>query len=134
MKKLILLAEDHKDVAEIVTVVLRLLGYDVALARDGIQAVERAIALHPDLIVMDIMMPNMNGLEAASQLRQHAETKSIPILAATAMATTEDQQKCLASGCNGYIAKPFTPKELAAAVNRLLREVAAQEPQQTKAP
>lgn len=121
MKKLILLAEDNRDAADIATVALGFLGYEVVVARDGLEAVERAISLHPDLIVLDMMMPKINGFQAASQLRHHPETETIPILAATALASSEDRAQCLASGCSDYIAKPFTPKELAAAIERLLQ-------------
>jgi two-component system alkaline phosphatase synthesis response regulator PhoP len=121
MKKRILLAEDNKDAADIGTVGLQFLGYEVVVARDGEEAVERAVSLHPDLIVLDMMMPKMNGFEVASQLRSHPATKTIPILAATALAGSEDRQQCLASGCTDYISKPFTPRELGAAIERLLQ-------------
>lgn len=122
MKKRILLAEDNKDVADIVTAGLTFLGYEVVVARDGIEAVESAISSRPDIIVMDMLMPKLDGFEAAAQLRRHAETKTIPILAATALARTEDRKRCLASGCDDCIVKPFTTHSLAAAIEKLLRE------------
>jgi len=122
MKKRILLAEDNRDAADIVRAALGFLGYEVAVARDGVEAVESAISLHPDLIVMDMMMPRMDGFEAASQLRRHPETEAIPILAATAMASSDSREKCLASGWDDHIPKPFTYKELGAAIERLLQE------------
>ena len=79
-----------------------------------------ATTLLPDLIVMDIIMPKMDGLQAATQIRQNSKTQAIPILAATAMAMPGDREKCLAGGCDGYIAKPFTYRELGAAIQKLL--------------
>ena len=80
----------------------------------------RAVAELPDLIVMDVHMPLMDGLQAASQIRKEPKTQSIPILAATAKAMSGDREKCLASGCNGYLAKPFTHRELDAAIKKLV--------------
>lgn len=122
MKKHILVAEDNRYVADVVTAALASLDYAVVVAGDGVEAVESAISLHPDLIVMDMMMPKMDGFQAVAQLRKHPETESIPILAATALVGLENRERCLAAGCNGYITKPFTYKELAAAIEKLLQE------------
>lgn len=124
MKTRILLAEDNKDAAEIVSFVLQYLGYEVIWARNGVEAVESALSLHPDLIIMDMMMPRMDGFEAVSELRQHPETQTIPILAATARVGSEDRNRCLACGCDEYMPKPLLPKELAPVVNRLLKSSA----------
>jgi CheY-like chemotaxis protein len=121
MTKRILLAEDNQDTAEIVSFVLKFLGHEVVLATDGVEAVEKAISFQPDLILMDMMMPRMDGFEAVSELRQHADTKTIPIVAATALASAGDRKKCLAAGCDDYLSKPVTAKQLAPAIERLLR-------------
>jgi CheY-like chemotaxis protein len=89
---------------------------------------ERAISFHPDLILMDMMMPNVSGFEATSRLRQHPQTRTIPILAASALTSSENRLKCLASGCNDHIAKPFTTKEMADAIEKLLQEHAGVAP------
>jgi two-component system cell cycle response regulator DivK len=120
-KKLILLAEDNRDVADIMSYALSSLGYEAAIAFDGVEAVEKAIALEPDLIIMDMLMPRLDGFQVASQLRQRPDTKNIPILAATALATVEDRKRCLESGCDDVILKPFTPKDLAPVIERLLQ-------------
>jgi len=99
---------------------LEVLGYDVTVAQDGQEAVQKATAEPPDLIVMDILMPKMNGFQATARIRQNPRTKDIPILAATALARPGDREKCLESGCDGYIAKPFTHKQLGAAIDRLI--------------
>jgi CheY-like chemotaxis protein len=122
MKKRVLVVEDNKYLIDLVGRILQSFGYEVLIAEDGAAAVESAISLGPDLILMDMMMPKMSGFQAAAQLRQHIETRSIPILAATALTGSEERQKCLASGCDDYIAKPYTPKNLAAAIERLLQK------------
>lgn len=122
MKKQILLVEDNVATAEVMTNELKFLGYDVVLAENGAQAVELATAESPDLIIMDIALPKMDGLKAASQIRANPNTKAIPILAATARALPEDRGKCLAAGCSDYIAKPFTHDELNACIARLLKK------------
>jgi len=119
-KMRVLLAEDHPATIEVVQKELEVLGYEVTVAEDGVEAVEKATAEPPDLIVMDMLMPKMDGFQAASQLRQNPKTKDIPILAATALARPGDREKCLQSGCDDYITKPFTHRQLGAALNRLL--------------
>jgi len=120
MKKRVLLAEDHPGTIEVMQLELEVLGYDVTVAQDGQEAVQKATAEPPDLIVMDILMPKMNGFQATARIRQNPRTKDIPILAATALARPGDREKCLESGCDGYIAKPFTHKQLGAAIDRLI--------------
>ncbi|MBI2359942.1 MAG: response regulator [Deltaproteobacteria bacterium] len=99
---------------------LELLGYDVLVAQNGLDAVMLAASESPDLIVMDIAMPKMDGFQAASRIRSDPNTRSIPILAATAKAAPGDRKKCLDSGCDDYLAKPFTHRELGAVISRLL--------------
>ena len=122
MKRKILLVEDHPANVEMLTMGLEFLGYAVTVAGDGNEAVEMAASKLPDLIVMDILLPNVNGLEAASRIRNNPKTRVIPILAATALAMPGDMEKCLESGCDAYLAKPFTPKQLAAAIEKLLKD------------
>ncbi len=119
MKKRILLAEDHPETIEVMQLELEVLGFEVLVAQNGLEAVEKATAESPDLIVMDMLMPKMNGFQAAASIRQSPKIKGIPILAATALARPGDREKCLESGCDGYIAKPFTHRQLGAAIDRL---------------
>lgn len=119
MKKRILLVEDHPETIEVMQLELEVLGFEVVVAQNGVEAVEKATAESPDLIVMDMLMPKMNGFQAAASIRQSPKTKGIPILAATALARPGDREKCLESGCDGYIAKPFTHRQLGAAIDRL---------------
>jgi two-component system, cell cycle response regulator DivK len=122
MKNLILVVDDSETTRELVEAQLTFLGYRVTTAKNGAEAVAKAIAERPDLIVMDIQMPVMDGLQAASQIRKEPTTQVIPILAATAKTMSGDKQKCLESGCNDYIAKPFTHKQLQIAVEKLLTQ------------
>ena len=121
MKTRILLVEDHPVTQEVMRQELEFLGYEVAVAGNGVQALEMAATLVPDLIVMDILMPEMDGIEAASKLRNHTGTREIPIIAATAKALSGDRERCLANGFDAYIAKPFTHRQLGAAIEELLR-------------
>jgi CheY-like chemotaxis protein len=121
MRARILVAEDNRDTAEIVSLVLQFLGHEVLIAGDGLEAVEKAISYQPDLIIMDVMIPRMDGFQAVSELRQRAETKTIPILAATALAGAQNRNKCLAAGCDEYLSKPVTAKELGPVIDRMLR-------------
>jgi len=122
MKKRILLVEDHPGTIEVMQQELEVLGYEVTVAENGVKGVEMATSESPDLIVMDIIMPKMDGLQAASQIRKNPKTKDIPILAATALARPGDREKCLEGGCDGYIAKPFTHKQLGVAIEKLFEK------------
>lgn len=122
MKKQILLVEDDRDTAELMQMELEGLGYEVRVAVNGVKAVERATSEPPDLIVMDILLPGMDGLRAAGRMRENPKTQAIPILAATALAKQGDREKCLAGGCDDYIAKPFTHLQLGAAIRKLLAQ------------
>ena len=122
MKSLILLVEDNEATIDVMQKQLEFLGYRVGIARNGVEAVASAIAEPPDLIVMDMHMPVMDGLQAASQIRTEPKIQSIPILAATAKAMSGDKERCLASGCDDYIAKPFTHRQLQVAIQRLLNK------------
>lgn len=122
MKKRILLVEDHSGTIEVMQQELEVLGYEVTVAENGVKGVEMATSESPDLIVMDIIMPKMDGLQAASQIRKNPKTKGIPILAATALARPGDKERCLEGGCDGYIAKPFTHKQLGVAIKKLFEK------------
>ena len=122
MKKRILLVEDNPATVDVILKELEFLGYESVVAQDGKEAVEKASSYMPDLIIMDISLPKMDGLEASALIRKNAKTQSIRILAATARALPGDREKCLQAGCDDYIAKPFTHRELGAALTRLLKE------------
>jgi two-component system, cell cycle response regulator DivK len=119
MKK-ILIVEDHADMRELLTWQIELMGFLPIPAKHGKEGVEKAVAEQPNLILLDIMMPGMDGWEAARTLRANPETKDIPILAATALFRDSDLKSCLDAGCNGYIVKPFTFQELQGKVREFI--------------
>jgi signal transduction histidine kinase len=117
---LILLAEDHDINIKTIERFLTTNGYRVAVARNGYEAIERAERDRPDLILMDIQMPDLDGMEATEVLRARPGTTHIPIIALTALAMPGDRERCLAAGANAYLSKPTPLGELAATIRRLL--------------
>jgi CheY-like chemotaxis protein len=89
-----------------------LAGYKVVVAGDGVEAIDQARLVHPDLILMDVMMPRMDGFEATRKLRSEPEFKHTPIVALTALAMPSDRERCLAAGMDEYISKPINLKAL----------------------
>ena len=120
MKK-VLIADDYSDMRELLARQIERLGFFPILAENGKEVLEKAITERPALILMDMMMPVMNGWQAVRSLRANPETKNIPILAATALFHDSDLQSCIEGGCNGYINKPFTLLELKNKVGELIR-------------
>ena len=118
----VLLVEDDPQNYEIMTRRLQRRDYDVELATDGEEAVEKAASFHPDLILMDIKLPNMDGLEATRQIRELSENDRVPIIALTAHAFTEDEKKAQEAGCDAYHAKPVAFIQLVEQMEELLEE------------
>jgi two-component system cell cycle response regulator DivK len=116
----ILLADDDPDNREIYQVILEHFGHSVCLAPNGRVAVRLARERRPDLIVMDVRMPVMDGVEATRILKADPETAGICILALTAHALTTDRERMLTSGFDAYLAKPLEPRCLVAEVERLI--------------
>ncbi|MCB1759991.1 MAG: response regulator [Gammaproteobacteria bacterium] len=108
----LLLADDNKINADMLARYLRSMGYEVTLAPDGVEVVASALADPPDIILMDIQLPNMDGLEATRRLRGHARLRNTPIIALTALAMPGDRERCLEAGVNDYLSKPVGLKEL----------------------
>jgi two-component system, cell cycle response regulator DivK len=116
----VLVVEDNEAVRDLLALILARLGYVPVLASHGKEGLEKAIAEKPNLIVMDMMMPIMDGWEVARTLRASCETKEIPILAITALFRPHDLKTCLEAGCNGYIVKPFSVLNLQSKIAKLL--------------
>lgn len=116
----LLLAEDNPTNQRTVQMFLQAKGYRVVLAFTGREAVERAAQFGPALILMDVQMPELDGLEAIRQLRATEQFAATPIIALTALAMPGDRERCLAAGADVYLSKPVSLKELAAIVLRLL--------------
>lgn len=117
---LILLAEDNEANINTTTAYLTAKGYCLIVARNGIEAVNQARTSSPDLILMDIQMPHLDGLEAIRQIRQMPGLTSVPIVALTALAMPDDRERCLAAGADEYISKPIRLKQLAQVMQTLL--------------
>ncbi len=94
--------------------------YQIIPAMDGKEAVDMSVTQMPDLILMDMIMPKINGFQAARLIRKHPKTHSIPIIALTGLASSDEQNECFQSGCNEYIAKPFKAEDLVPRIRKLL--------------
>ena len=121
MAESILVVDDDPDIARFVEVNLRSAGYDVAVATDGEAALDRAGAMRPDLVLLDVMMPRLDGFEVAQRLRKNPQTANTSIIMLTAKALSADKVTGLQSGADDYIIKPFDPIELLARVKGTLR-------------
>jgi diguanylate cyclase (GGDEF)-like protein len=121
MAESILVVDDDPDVARFVEVNLRSAGYDVNVASNGEEALERAVELRPDLVLLDVMMPKLDGFEVAQRLRRDPRTSASSIIMLTAKALSSDKVLGLSSGADDYIIKPFDPVELLARVKGTLR-------------
>src|SRR5215470_3095839 len=125
MSKRILIVEDQEDNRTILRDVLSRVGYELIEALNGEDGVKLAQSERPDLILMDIQLPQMDGYEATQQIKSVAELKTIPIIAVTSYALSGDEAKARAAGCDGYIAKPFSPRKLLAKVRKYLSDEAS---------
>jgi diguanylate cyclase (GGDEF)-like protein len=121
MPESILVVDDDPDIARFVEVNLRSAGYDVTVASDGQEALEKAGVLRPDLVLLDVMMPRIDGFEVAHRLRQNPQTANTSIIMLTAKALATDKVLGLTAGADDYIIKPFDPIELLARVKGTLR-------------
>jgi two-component system cell cycle response regulator DivK len=118
--KRILVIEDQDDNRAIMRDLLNTAGYKLIEAVDGEEGVKLAQSERPDLILMDIQLPILDGYEATRRIRALAELKCIPIIAVTSYALSGDDIKARAAGCDSYVAKPFSPRELLAKVREFL--------------
>lgn len=123
MKKKILVIEDNEQNLYLIRYILEKNGYEVAAATDGMAGIEAAAAVRPDLILLDIQLPVMDGYTVARRLREDPRTAPIPIVAVTSYAMAGDREKALASGCTGYIEKPIDPETFLAQVEAHLPPV-----------
>jgi len=120
MTKRILVVEDTEDNRQILRDLLSAAGYDLIEAGDGETGIALASVHKPDLILMDIQLPQMDGYEATRRIKGDAVLRHIPIVAVTSYALSGDEEKTRAAGCDAYIAKPFSPRQLLGKVRELL--------------
>ena len=116
----VLAADDDEDVLELIVFRLERSGYTVLQARDGVEALELARSSRPDLAVLDVMMPKLDGFEVTRRLREDDATTKMPIILLTARSQEADVQRGFDVGADDYIRKPFSPQELGARVQAIL--------------
>ncbi len=116
----ILLVDDSETVLLIEQMILKKEPYQLITAKNGMEGVERALQTRPDLILMDVVMPEMNGFEAVKRLRQEEATRTVPIVMVTTQAEAESMEAGYQSGCNDYVIKPIDRLELITKVKSLL--------------
>jgi diguanylate cyclase (GGDEF)-like protein len=121
MSDTVLVVDDDPDIARFIEVNLRTQGFNVQLATDGVEALERATELRPDLVLVDVMMPRMDGFQVVDRLRADPRTANTSIIMLTAKALTADKVLGITAGADDYIIKPFDPVELVARVKGTLR-------------
>jgi two-component system cell cycle response regulator DivK len=120
MSKLILVVEDQEDNRRIMRDLLTSVGYEVIEAVTGEEGVAAAETHRPDLILMDIQLPGLDGYEATRQIKANPDLEHIPIIVVTSYALSGDDVKAFKAGCNAYVSKPFSPRELLAKIREYL--------------
>lgn len=118
-RKRVLVVDDERHIVRLVQVNLERQGYEVLTAYDGVECLEKAKAEKPDLIVLDVMMPRMDGFEALQRLKTDPETRQIPVIMLTARAQDRDVLQGYTYGADLYLTKPFSPLELISLVKRV---------------
>ncbi|MDK1030050.1 MAG: PAS domain-containing protein, partial [Anaerolineae bacterium] len=118
----ILIVEDTDEIVMMIKDYLELIGYHIFVAKNGVDGIKKTRQIHPDLILMDVMMSGMDGLEATRKIRSEAAIADIPIIGMTALAMPEDRDRCLAAGMNDYLSKPINLNKLASIIDGYLSE------------
>ena len=117
----ILIVEDEVDIANLISFNLERAGYSVDMAHDGNEGLQRILKEQPDLVILDLMLPSMDGYQILKEMQRDTRSHSIPVLMLTAKGQTEDRIKGLESGADDYLTKPFSPKELLLRVQAILK-------------
>ena len=120
MSQCILVVEDQEDNRQILRDLLGNAGYELTEAENGEEAIAAVAKRRPDLILMDIQLPVMDGYAATRRIRTNPDLKSVPIIAVTSYALAGDEDKARAAGCDGYVSKPYSPRDLLAKVRAYL--------------
>ncbi len=123
MARKILVVDDERHIVRLVEVNLTRAGYDIVVAYDGIEALEVVKKEKPDMIVLDVMMPRMDGFEVLKKLQADESTQNIPVIMLTAKAQDADIFKGWSSGVSSYLTKPFNPRELLTFVERIFQSI-----------
>jgi DNA-binding response OmpR family regulator len=120
-KPRVLLVDDELNIVKVVSKRLSVSGFEVVTALDGQEALSQVAAAAPDLIVLDVMLPKLNGLQVCAQLKHDARYRHIPIILFTAKTEEKDREAGLAAGADAYLTKPYQPAELRQIIDRLLK-------------
>jgi DNA-binding response OmpR family regulator len=118
----LLVVDDDPDLLDVLIIKLGGAGFEISSAADGETAIETALALPPDLVVLDWALPGLDGLEVCAELHRHPRTRDVPVILLTAKAQERDVQRGLAAGVMRYVTKPFSPREVLQAVQDCLAE------------
>jgi CheY-like chemotaxis protein len=121
-RPLVLLVEDFEDARELAAEYLRDSGFEVATAGDGAEAIARAAELAPALIILDLVLPIVDGWEAIRRLREDSQTRLIPIIVTSGNKSDDDRRRCAELGCVGYLQKPCPPATLVAKIREALHD------------
>jgi two-component system, OmpR family, alkaline phosphatase synthesis response regulator PhoP len=132
MKEKILIVEDDKDIVKMLEYNLKKDGFRVSSVRDGEDALDSANSEHPDLIILDLMLPGMDGLEVCKELKKENRTMHVPIIMLTAKSQESDKVVGLELGADDYVTKPFSPRELSARIKAVLRRAKEKLPEVMK--
>jgi DNA-binding response OmpR family regulator len=116
----VLVADDERDMLELVAFRLERSGYEIVRANDGEEALRFALEQRPDLAVLDVMMPKLNGYDVTREIRRHEQTRTMPVILLTARAQEADVTRGFEAGADDYLKKPFSPQELGARVQAIL--------------
>jgi DNA-binding response OmpR family regulator len=122
MRKKILVVDDDADLIQLISFNLKQAGYSIGTASNGVDAIKKAHSLNPDLIVLDVMMPELDGFAVCEILRRDAQTASIPIMMLTAISSELGRMAALGSGATDFITKPFSPRLLLGRIEDLLKK------------
>ncbi len=120
--KTALVIEDNVDNMELISLILEKSGYKVLKAETGQQGFDMALEARPDFILLDIQLPDMDGLDVLRKIRSSEIDSDIPVIAMTSYAMVGDREKMMAAGCNGYIEKPIDPEKVVGQIRRILGE------------
>ena len=115
-----LIIEDNDNKLELIRFILELAGYKTRFAMTGLEGVPQAVSIPPDFIILDIQLPNINGLEVLKRIRAHPVGSVVPIIAMNSYAMSGDRQELLAAGCNAYIEKPIDPTRVVKEIEEAL--------------
>lgn len=122
MNDTVLLIEDNEQNIYLIRFLLEKNGFNVEEARNGREGIDKAVSVKPDLVLLDIQLPDIDGYAVVKELRDYREFEGIPIIAVTSYAMTGDRERCIEAGCTGYIEKPINPDSFIGEISKYLRK------------